>query len=71
MGTVAQFNFWTHALPPPALMALSRGVNGIGAADVNWETYSASCRGNAQMLDTLSVYNPGRLKITSQTLNIF
>ena len=64
LGSVSQVNFWLNeALPPPALMALSRGMNGIAVSgDVQWARYLASNsrKGKTQLIHPVLVYTPGR-----------
>ena len=60
VGDVAQFNMWSYALPPPALQALSLGINGIGAFGVPWYIYSTFPNGNAKLLNDIKAYVPGR-----------
>ena len=58
LGSVAQVNLWNFALPPPALMALSYGINGIGSYGVNWNRYSAFPKGNAKVNYNVGYYTP-------------
>jgi hypothetical protein len=64
VGYMAQFNFWAHTgLPPPALKALSLGINGIGANGLPWASYIGHRKGNANLIQGLTTYTPGRLQV--------
>ena len=68
VGDVSQVNLWLRTLPLPALMALSRGINGISAYNgEGWGRFLISEKhvGNVARLNPFAYYMPGRF-----TLNI-
>ncbi|CAB4010410.1 Hypothetical predicted protein, partial [Paramuricea clavata] len=49
---------WAVPLPPPALMALSRGIHGGGSYGINWYTFYRRPRGNVKKYLGESYYLP-------------
>jgi hypothetical protein len=59
LGEVIQFNFWLYELPPAALKALSRGINGIGAYGIPWKRFSDAPNGKVRLVEGVKSYFPG------------
>ena len=62
VGTIAQLNIWLEEKPPPLLMAMFRGINGIGSYHISWEHIAnRALYGNIEKASDSWYYLPGML----------